>query len=76
MKNHLEKIAQHLERKQKKIVCEALDIEKAEPLRKELEHFVNCIQEKKKPLVTYKDGKNALEVALEILAQCKLSLKA
>ncbi len=66
----------HKSSEEKKIVCEALDIEKAEPLRKELEHFVNCIQEKKKPLVTYKDGKNALEVALEILAQCKLSLKA
>lgn len=66
----------HKSSEEKKIVCEALDIQKAEPLRKELEHFIYCIQEKKKPLVTYKDGKNALEVALEILAQCKLSLNA
>ena len=60
----------HKSSEEQKIVCEALDIQKAEPLRKELEHFINCIQEKKKPLVTYKDGKNALEVALEILSQC------
>lgn len=60
----------HKSSEEQKIVCESLEIQKTEPLRKELEHFINCIQEKKKPLVTYKDGKNALEVALEILAQC------
>lgn len=66
----------HKSSQEQKIICEALDVEKAEPLRKELEHFISCVQEKKKTLVTYKDGKNALEVALEILAQCKNSLKA
>ena len=66
----------HKSSEEKKIVCEDLDVQKAEPLRKELEHFISCVQEKKKPLVTYKDGKNALEVALEILAQCKISVKA
>ncbi|MBR4329965.1 MAG: Gfo/Idh/MocA family oxidoreductase [Candidatus Riflebacteria bacterium] len=66
----------HKSNEEHKIVCEDLDVQKAEPLRKELEHFINCIQEKKKPLVTIEDGKNALEVALEILTKCKSSIKA
>ena len=66
----------HKSNEEHKIVCEALDVQKAEPLRKELEHFINCIQEKKKPLVSIEDGKNALEVALEILTKCKSSIKA
>ena len=65
----------HKSSEEQKIVCEALDVQKAEPLRKELEHFINCIQEKKKPLVSIEDGKNALEVALEILTKCKNSVK-
>ncbi len=56
---------------EEKIIKEELEVHKAEPLRLELEHFVNCIQTKKKPLVTIEDGKNALEVALEILEQIK-----
>lgn len=59
---------------EEKIVCEELDVQKVEPLRKELEHFIGCIRDKKKPLVTIEDGKNALEVALEILAQVKNSI--
>lgn len=65
----------HKSNEEQKIVCEALDVQKAEPLRKELEHFICCIQEKKKPLVSIEDGKNALEVALEILTKCKNSVK-
>ncbi len=54
-----------------KILKEDLAVEKVEPLRLELEHFIQCIREQKKPLVTIEDGKNALEVALEILALIK-----
>ena len=35
-----------------------------EPLKAELQHFVDCIVEKKKPLVTGEDGVRALEVAM------------
>ena len=66
----------HKSNEEHKIVCEDLDVQKADPLRKELEHFINCIQEKKKPLVSIEDGKNALEVALEILTKCKNSIKS
>ncbi len=57
---------------EKKIVGEELEVHKAEPLRLELSHFIECIKEHKKPLVTIEDGKNALEVALEILAKIKV----
>ena len=57
------------------ILKEELEVEKVEPLRLELEHFIRCIREQKKPLVTIEDGKNALEVALEILALIKAGWK-
>lgn len=61
---------------EEKIIQEELEVHKAEPLRLELEHFITCIKERRKPLVTIEDGKNALEVALEILAQVKNNLPA
>lgn len=57
---------------EKRIVGEELEVHKAEPLRLELSHFIECVKEHKKPLVTIEDGKNALEVALEILAKIKV----
>jgi len=38
-----------------------------EPLKQELQHFVDCIVDKKKPLVTGDDGVRALEVATAAL---------
>jgi predicted dehydrogenase len=45
---------------------QSLPIEKQEPLKKELEHFVDCIREDKQPLISGREGKDALEVALKI----------
>ena len=39
-------------------------IEKGEPLKLELMHFIDCVQRDKKPLVSGEEGKHALEVAL------------
>jgi UDP-N-acetylglucosamine 3-dehydrogenase len=39
-------------------------IEKAEPLKLELMHFIDCVQRDKKPLVSGQEGKHALAVAL------------
>jgi UDP-N-acetylglucosamine 3-dehydrogenase len=39
-------------------------IEKEEPLKLELLHFIDCVQHDKKPLVSGEDGRHALEVAL------------
>ncbi len=35
-----------------------------EPLKAELKHFAECVMEKKKPMITGKDGYKALEIAL------------
>ncbi|MDR2175187.1 MAG: Gfo/Idh/MocA family oxidoreductase [Synergistaceae bacterium] len=42
---------------------------KSEPLKLELAHFIGCVREKRPPLVGIRDGKRALEVAVEILRQ-------
>jgi predicted dehydrogenase len=49
-----------------KILKHSLPIEKEEPLKKEIEHFIDCICEDKNPLVSGKEGTEALKVSLEI----------
>jgi predicted dehydrogenase len=44
---------------------------KVEPLAEELKHFVNCIREGRKPQVTGEHGRDALEIALEIMRKIK-----
>jgi predicted dehydrogenase len=61
---------------EERIIKEELEVHKVEPLRLELEHFIHCIREHRKPLVTIEDGKNALEVAVEILVKIKEGLAA
>lgn len=53
----------------KKIVREPVPITKDEPLKLELKHFVECVKEKQKPLVSGESGKQALDLALEITRQ-------
>ena len=42
------------------------DLSKGDPLRMELENFILSIQGKQQPIVSGKDGKDALEVAIKI----------
>ncbi|MDO4786958.1 MAG: Gfo/Idh/MocA family oxidoreductase [Fretibacterium sp.] len=42
---------------------------KSEPLKLELAHFISCVRERRQPLVGIRDGKRALEVAIEVLRQ-------
>ncbi len=42
---------------------------KSEPLKLELAHFIGCVRERRQPLVGIRDGKRALEVAIEVLRQ-------
>jgi predicted dehydrogenase len=46
---------------------------KLEPLAEELKHFVNCVREGRKPQVTGEQGRDALEIALEIMRKIKSS---
>lgn len=56
------------------ITKEALPIEKEEPLKKEIESFVDSVIENKKPVVDGVDARDALKVALEIENQIKKQL--
>ena len=53
----------------KRIVREPVPIEKDEPLKLELQHFVECVREKQTPRVSGESAKQALDVALEITRQ-------
>jgi predicted dehydrogenase len=55
----------------KKITCQRVKIRKEEPLKLELEAFVNCVRTKEKPLVSGIEGRNALKTALDIQKQIK-----
>ncbi len=50
----------------KKIVREPVPIERDEPLKLELQHFVESVRQHRDPLVTGEAAKQALEVAMEI----------
>ena len=54
-----------------KISKHALPIEKEEPLKKELESFINCITNNEQPVVSGVEGRDALKIALEIGEQIK-----
>lgn len=53
----------------KKIVREPVPITKDEPLKLELQHFVDCVREKQTPKVSGEAGKAALDLAFEITRQ-------
>lgn len=55
----------------KKIVREPVPIEKDEPLKLELQHFVQCVREKLTPLVSGASAKQALDLAFEITEQIR-----
>jgi len=46
-------------------------IEKEEPLKLELLHFIDCVQHDKKPLVSGEEGKHALEVAIAAMESAR-----
>ncbi len=48
------------------ITQEAIDIQKEEPLKEELEHFIDCVENKKQPLVGGEEAIEALRIALLI----------
>jgi predicted dehydrogenase len=58
----------------KRIVREPVPINKEEPLKLELMHFIDCVRERKTPLVSGESAKKALDVAWEISRQITASL--
>jgi len=57
----------------KRIVREPVPIAKDEPLKLELQHFVDCVREKQTPRVSGASAKAALDLAFEITRQVQLS---
>ncbi|HEU5395619.1 MAG TPA: Gfo/Idh/MocA family oxidoreductase [Verrucomicrobiae bacterium] len=53
----------------KKILREPVPIAKDEPLKLELEHFVDCVRERQTPMVSGESAKRALDLAFEISRQ-------
>jgi predicted dehydrogenase len=60
----------------KRIVREPVPINKEEPLKLELTHFIDCVRERKTPLVSGESAKKALDVAWEISRQIAASYPA
>ncbi len=57
----------------KKVVREPVPIAKDEPLKLELQDFVNCVREKHTPVVSGESAKRALDLAFEITRQVQQS---
>ena len=53
----------------KKIVREPVPIAKDEPLKLELQHFIECVREQQTPMVSGESAKRALDLAFEITRQ-------
>lgn len=53
----------------KRVVREPVPIAKDEPLKLELQHFVNCVRERQTPMVSGESAKRALDLAFEITRQ-------
>jgi predicted dehydrogenase len=59
----------------KKVVREPVPIAKDEPLKLELQHFVECVRQKRTPMVSGESAKLALDLAFEITTQIQNELK-
>ena len=57
----------------KRIVREPVPIAKEEPLRLELQHFVECIGAHHTPMVSGESAKRALDLAFEITRQIQVA---
>jgi predicted dehydrogenase len=53
----------------KRIVREPVPINKGEPLKLELQHFVDCVSDRRAPVVSGESAKKALDLAFQITRQ-------
>lgn len=53
----------------------SVDVEKKEPLRAELESFLECVRQRKRPLVSGEDGVAAVALAKEVAASIESSMR-
>ncbi len=60
----------------KRIVREPVPIQKVEPLKVELQSFVDCVQARRTPVVSGESARQALDLAFEITRQIQDSLRS
>lgn len=58
----------------KRIVREPVPIEKEEPLKLELQSFIECVRQHQTPIVSGESAKRALDLAFEITAQIQAGM--
>jgi predicted dehydrogenase len=51
------------------ILVQKIPVKKVDPLESEIQSFLQCVKNRKPPRVSGKDGKRALELALQIIHQ-------
>ena len=61
--------------KKKKIIYQKPNAEEVNALKEELISFIDCVQNKKQPIVSGEDGREALRVAIEITNLIKTQLQ-
>jgi hypothetical protein len=54
------------------IVVERIKMKKEEPLKAELESFIQTVKSGEKPIVSGREGREALKVALQVMEQIQL----
>jgi predicted dehydrogenase len=67
--SHISRLASGLQHPSPGLTLEKLELEKAEPLRLEIEDFLRAVRSRTKPRVSGQDGRNALALALEVNRQ-------
>ena len=53
----------------------AIEVKKKEPLRAELESFLECVRDRTKPLVTGEDGLEAVALAARVAQAIEKSMR-
>lgn len=54
-----------------RIITKSINIKKEEPLRAQLSSFIDCVKNRKRPLVSGKEARDALDIAIQILDKIK-----
>lgn len=57
------------------ITTQKIDIKKQDPLKKEIQHFIHCVQKGQKPVISGKEATEALSIALSITKKIQNNLK-
>jgi predicted dehydrogenase len=57
------------------ILVQKIPVKKVDPLEREIQSFLQCVKDRKPPRVSGKDGKRALELALQIIQQIHETLE-